>query len=156
MTEQANGVSYDAIVTKDYTAQYADPITLAPGETATLDGRAEPWEDNPDWIWVWGENARGKSGWIPWKLLHIEGARGAKTGLALEDYDAHELSVASGERVAVSRDVRLGVVRGGHESFRLGSAEPPASRVLSDSSLVDGAKWLAQVLPASLCAYAFG
>jgi hypothetical protein len=100
MTEQANGVSYDAIVTKDYTAQYADPITLAPGETATLDGRAEPWEDNPDWIWVWGENARSKSGWIPRPLLRIEGSR----GVALEDYDARELSVATGERVSALRE----------------------------------------------------
>jgi hypothetical protein len=36
--------------------------------------------------------------------LRIEGARGAKTGVALEDYDARELSVAKGERVAVSRE----------------------------------------------------
>ena len=105
MAEHADGATYDAIVTKDYAAQYPDPITLAAGEAATLDGRGEAWEENPDWVWVWGTDAAGKSGWIPRKLLHIEGARGAKTGLALEDYDAHELSVASGERVAVSREM---------------------------------------------------
>ena len=38
MAEQANGASYDAIVTKDYAAQYSDPITLAKGEAAALDG----------------------------------------------------------------------------------------------------------------------
>ena len=101
MTEYVDGASYDAIVTKDYAAQYSDPITLAKGEAAALDGRAEPWEDNPDWIWVWGENARGKSGWIPRPLLRIEGSN----GLALEDYDARELSVAVGEHVSALREM---------------------------------------------------
>jgi Variant SH3 domain len=100
MAEHADGASYDAIVTKDYAAQYSDPITLAQGEAAALDGRAEPWEENPDWIWVWGENARGKSGWIPRPLLRVDGSR----GVALEDYDAHELSVAAGERVSAWRE----------------------------------------------------
>lgn len=93
--------SYAALVTKDYAAQYADPITLARGEAATLDGREDPWEGNPDWIWVWGKNARSKSGWIPRTWLRIEGSR----GVAVEDYDAHELSVAAGERVTVLREV---------------------------------------------------
>jgi hypothetical protein len=100
MAEQANRGNHNAIVTKDYVAQYPDPITLAQGEMAALDGRAEPWEENPDWIWVWGENTSGKSGWIPRPLLRIEGSQ----GVALEDYDAHELSVAMGERVAVVRE----------------------------------------------------
>jgi len=101
MTEYGDGASYDAIVTKDYAAQYPDPITLGAGEAAALDGRGEAWEENPDWIWVWGTNAVGKSGWIPRPLLRIEGSR----GVALEDYDAHELSVAVGERITASREV---------------------------------------------------
>jgi hypothetical protein len=100
MADHTRKARDDAVVTKDYAAQYTDPITLAQGEVAALDGRAEPWEDNPDWIWVWGENAAGKGGWIPRPLLRIEGAR----GVALEDYDAHELSVAAGERVSVQRE----------------------------------------------------
>jgi hypothetical protein len=104
MPETSGETSYEAIVTKDYSAEYPDPITLAAGEAATLDGREEAWEGNPDWVWVWGENAAGKGGWIPRPLLRIEGAPSAKTGAALEDYDAHELSVAAGERVAVSRE----------------------------------------------------
>jgi hypothetical protein len=101
MAQYVDTVSYDAIMTKDYAAQYSDPITLAQGEAAMLDGRAEPWEDNPAWIWVWGENAAGKGGWIPRPLLRIEGSQ----GVALEDYDAHELSVAAGERVSALREV---------------------------------------------------
>jgi len=100
MADHVEGARYEAIVTTDYAAQFSDPIMLTKGEEATLDGRAEPWEDNPDWVWVWGENARGKSGWIPHPLLRIAGSR----GVALEDYDAHELSVAAGERVWALRE----------------------------------------------------
>jgi hypothetical protein len=103
MTEQSGAPAhdpYDAVVTKDYSAQYTDPITLAKDEAAMLDGRAEPWEDHADWIWVWGENAAGKSGWMPRPLLRIEGSQ----GVALEDYDAHELTVAAGERVNAQRE----------------------------------------------------
>jgi hypothetical protein len=99
--EHTDRASYEAIVTKDYAAQYSDPISLAKGEMVRLDGREDPWEGNPDWIWVWGENAAGKGGWIARPLLRIEGAQ----GVALENYDAHELSIAAGERVAVSREV---------------------------------------------------
>jgi len=100
MPETSAKAPYEAVVVKDYTAQYPDPISLVEGETATLDGREEPWEDNPDWLWVWGKNAAGKSGWIARPLLRIERSR----GIALEDYDARELSVAAGEQVAVSRE----------------------------------------------------
>ena len=101
MPETSGETSYEASVTKDYVTEFADPITLAQGEAATLDGREDLWEDNPGWVWVWGENAAGKGGWIARPLLRIEGSR----GVALEDYDAHELSVAAGERVAVSREL---------------------------------------------------
>jgi hypothetical protein len=101
MPETSDSARYETIVTKDYAAEYPDPITLTEGEAATLDGREEPWENHPDWVWVWGENAAGKSGWIARPLLRIEGSR----GVALEDYDAHELSVAVGEQVAVSREL---------------------------------------------------
>jgi hypothetical protein len=100
MAERTDLASHDAFVTIDYTAQYQDPITLAAGETATLDGREEPWEENPDWIWVWGVNAAGKSGWIPRAWLRTEGSR----GVALADYDARELTVAAGERVSAVRE----------------------------------------------------
>ena len=100
MPERSDKTGYEALVTREYAAQFTDPITLAQGEAATLDGREEPWEDNPDWIWVWGENARGKSGWIARALLRIEGTR----GVALEDYDAHELTVAAGEQVSALRE----------------------------------------------------
>ena len=100
MPETSGETSYEAIVTKDYSAEYPDPITLAEGEAATLDGREEAWEGNPDWVWVWGENAAGKGGWIPPAWLRIEGSR----GVALEDYDAHELSATVDERVAILRE----------------------------------------------------
>ena len=100
MPKQSAKTGYNAIVTKDYAAEFADPITLTRGETAALDGRKSVWEDNPDWLWVWGENAQGKGGWTPCTRLRIEGSQ----GVALEDYDARELSVAAGERVSAWRE----------------------------------------------------
>ncbi len=101
MSEQSDTMRYEAFVIKDYAAQYRDPISLVKGEVATLDGRQDPWDGNSDWIWVWGANVAGKSGWIAHPLLRIEGL----LGVALEDYDARELSVTMGERVAVSREM---------------------------------------------------
>jgi hypothetical protein len=100
MAKRADGASYNAIVTKDYAAEFADPITLTRGETATLDGRKSVWEDNPDWLWVWGTNAQDKGGWTPCTRLRIEGS----SGVALEDYDARELTVTAGEWVVVQRE----------------------------------------------------
>jgi hypothetical protein len=100
MPKQSAETGYNAIVTKEYAAEFADPITLTRGETATLDGRKSVWEDNPDWLWVWGENAQGKGGWTPCTRLRIEGSQ----GVALEDYDARELTVTAGELVAVQRE----------------------------------------------------
>jgi hypothetical protein len=100
MPEQPGKTRYEAVVAKEYTAQFADPITLKEGETVQLE-REEPWEDNPDWSWVWGTDAVGKSGWIARLLLRIEGSR----GVALEDYDARELSVTAGEHITAQREL---------------------------------------------------
>lgn len=91
-------------VTTTYTAQYADPISFARGETITVTERAEPWRDNSAWMWVWCEDARGKSGWVPEGFFERRG-EGAGAGVGLRDYSAVELSVAQGERVTVEDEV---------------------------------------------------
>lgn len=81
-----------------YTAQYPDPITFARGETITVTGREGPWRQNPAWMWVWCEDARGKSGWVP--TSYVE-RRGEGIGSGLRDYSAVELSVLAGELLTV-------------------------------------------------------
>lgn len=88
-------------VTTSYTAQYPDPITFARGEMITVTDREEAWRDNPAWLWVWCEDTRGKSGWVP------EGAferRGAGAGIGLRDYSAVELTATEGERGTVEEE----------------------------------------------------
>src|SRR5258706_3577950 len=52
-------------VTSAYSAQYTDPLIVRAGEPLIESARVEPWEDNPEWMWVWCSDARGKSGWVP-------------------------------------------------------------------------------------------
>ncbi|MGH2484388.1 MAG: SH3 domain-containing protein [Ktedonobacterales bacterium] len=86
-----------ARVTANYEAQYADPITFTRGEEIAVTDREEPWRDNPDWLWVWCTDARGKSGWVPKGYVERRGA----TGVGLRDYSAVELSVTAGELLTV-------------------------------------------------------
>lgn len=88
-------------VVATYEAQYADPISFQRGEAITITEREEPWRENPDWMWVWCEDARGKSGWVP--VSYVE-RRGARDGVGLRDYSAVELSVAAGAAVTVEEE----------------------------------------------------
>jgi hypothetical protein len=85
-------------VNTPYTAQYPDPITLRAGEHVMLDGRADPWDGNPEWIWLWGTDPRGKSGWVPHGYVE---SLGEHRGRALRDYAATELTAEAGERVTI-------------------------------------------------------
>ena len=56
-------------VVKDYRAQFADPIAVEAGEAFAVSERAEPWENNPAWMWVWCCDQQGTCGWVP--LSHL-------------------------------------------------------------------------------------
>jgi hypothetical protein len=89
-------------VVASYAAQYADPITFRRGETIVVTDREEPWRENPARMWVWCEDARGKSGWVP--TSYVERHDGG-SGVGLRDYSAVELSVSPGELVTVEEEV---------------------------------------------------
>ena len=57
--------SRKCMVVADYSAQFPDPISVNAGETFSVSDKVEPWNDNPDWLWVWCIDQRGKSGWVP-------------------------------------------------------------------------------------------
>ena len=79
-------------VSADWTATYADPITLEAGDPVSLSGRSENWDGH---TWLWASNEAGKEGWIPDSL--IRSADGAHT--ATKAYSAVELSCRTGETV---------------------------------------------------------
>ncbi len=82
---------------RDYVAQYGNPIQLAAGECMTLIDRTDLWEGNAHWVWRWAIAADGREGWVPAELVE-QIAPGA--GVARRAYDARELSVKTGDRVA--------------------------------------------------------
>ncbi|HLZ64189.1 MAG TPA: SH3 domain-containing protein [Ktedonosporobacter sp.] len=81
-------------VIKDHQAAYPDPLHMHAGETLLVSKKEYPWNDNPDWTFVWCTNQQGKSGWVPKKYIEQPGAQ------ALYEYNCLELSVKVGEEVA--------------------------------------------------------
>ena len=87
-------------VSRDYRATNADPITVRAGEPLLLSGRVEPWMDQPEWIWVWATDPRGKSGWVPQTYILQQGDQAS----ARYDYSARELDAGAGEIVRIERE----------------------------------------------------
>ena len=56
-------------VVKAYQPENLDPLSVATGEELQVSERSDPWQGNPDWIWVWCTDPRGKSAWAPADLL---------------------------------------------------------------------------------------
>lgn len=78
-----------------YRSPYPRPIVFQKGEKVTI-GRE--FTEDPDWKdWVWCEGEHGNQAWVPKQYLKIE----AGGGVMSTDYNALELSVTTGETLAV-------------------------------------------------------
>jgi uncharacterized protein YgiM (DUF1202 family) len=86
----------------EYQTFYADPISVNAGETIKISEKVDYWNDNPDWVWVWCTDPRGKSGWVPRDYIEF-GADGT-TGVARYNYTARELSVTIGDVLTIERE----------------------------------------------------
>lgn len=89
-------------VTKDYHAQFLDPLTMRSGETLVISEKIDYWNGNPEWVWVWCSNERGKSGWVPRGTIEFDAD--GMTGKARYDYTARELTVAVGDELVIGRE----------------------------------------------------
>lgn len=89
-------------VIADYQALYPDPLSLRAGETLEISEKVEYWNGNPDWMWIWCTDQRGKSGWVP--KDGIDSHANSTTGIARYDYAATELTVAVGDELVVERE----------------------------------------------------
>lgn len=94
----------------DYQSAYPDPIVLCVGDEVTIEDRESEWSG-----WIWCATAEGKSGWVPADYIR----RSGHNGMALRDYDASELTVTKGERLAIL-DEACGWYRCRTEDGRLG------------------------------------
>ncbi|WOG25399.1 SH3 domain-containing protein [Endozoicomonas sp. 8E] len=84
-------------VIEDYQACYPDPVTFSEGDSLIL-GKSD--DEFPGWIWV--TSGSGKEGWAPLPLIR---RLSQKEGIALEDYNARELSVNVGEDLRILREI---------------------------------------------------
>jgi uncharacterized protein YgiM (DUF1202 family) len=85
-----------ARVIRDYITPFADPLIISTGEELTIIPKESEW---PGWIWCVNKN--GKEGWVPECCIKINGP----IGRVLNNYDAHELNVRSGEELTVIREL---------------------------------------------------
>ncbi|MGO8951127.1 MAG: SH3 domain-containing protein [Ktedonobacterales bacterium] len=81
-----------------------DPLSVKAGEKIAVSEREDAWEGNPEWIWVWCTDPRGKSAWAPADLLEAVKGHGRSRARARYDYDAVELAVAAGDEVLVDSE----------------------------------------------------
>ena len=86
----------------DYQAQYPDPISVSAGETFQVSEKADAWNGNPDWLWIWCTDPRGKQGWVPKTIITFN--PDGKTGVARASYSATELTVAAGEELIAHQE----------------------------------------------------
>ncbi len=89
-------------VTKDYQAEFPDPIAVEAGEAFAVSERNSAWDHNPAWIWVWCTDQRGKSGWVPKNIIQM-GADGL-TGTTPAAYNARELTVIAGQELTIEQE----------------------------------------------------
>jgi uncharacterized protein YgiM (DUF1202 family) len=79
-------------VMADYQASYPDPFCVTAGETFQVSEKVDAWNSNPDWIWVWCTDKRGKQGWVPKHVITFNSD--GITGTTRSTYTATELTVA--------------------------------------------------------------
>jgi len=84
-------------VIRVYQTEYPDPLTIQAGEPLQVSEKVDNWRGNPAWPWVWCTDPRGKSGWVPPRLIETHG----QTTLARYDYSAIELPANVGETLTI-------------------------------------------------------
>lgn len=86
-------------VTRDYQAEFSDPIAVEAGEAFAVSERTSAWENNAAWIWIWCTDQRGKSGFVPKNIIQMDA--GGQSGSAHAAYNARELTVTVGQELVI-------------------------------------------------------
>lgn len=90
-------------VIQAYQSTNTDPILFEAGESVYISEKVDRWNNNPEWIWVWCTDQRGKSGWVPQHILRRR--MDTSMGIALERYIATELSANEGEELLAEQEL---------------------------------------------------
>lgn len=89
-------------VLADYQAEYPDPISVSAGEIFQVSEKVSFWNSNPDWVWVWCTDQRGKQGWVPKTVITLNSD--GRTGTVCYPYTARELTIAAGEELVAHQE----------------------------------------------------
>ncbi|GAH44800.1 unnamed protein product [marine sediment metagenome] len=82
-------------VISDYKSPYIDPLKIRKGEILRIGNKESEWSG-----WVWCTNKEGKQRWVPRNYMDIQG----NTGIMLQDYEATELNVSTGEELKIEKE----------------------------------------------------
>jgi hypothetical protein len=89
-------------VKADYQASNPDPFGVGVGETFQVSEKTHAWNVNPDWIWIWCTDQRGRQGWVPKNMITLNSDD--RTGTARSSYTATELTVAAGDELVAHQE----------------------------------------------------
>ncbi len=92
-------LKYRVIV--EYQASNPDPISIDAGEILYVSEKVDAWNNNPDWIYIWCTDQRGKKGWVPQNAINFNTDH--TKGTARYSYAATELTVNVGDELTASR-----------------------------------------------------
>lgn len=84
-------------VIRSYQSTSTDPIVMKEGDRLQVEDKPTDWDG-----WVWCLHSSGKNSWVPGIYLNREGNN---TALALQDYNATELSVREGQELEIFNEV---------------------------------------------------
>ncbi|EGG2729974.1 ligand-binding protein SH3 [Salmonella enterica] len=90
-------MNHTAVVIKDYTSAFPDPIFIKKNATVVISHCDLEYRG-----WVWITLPSGKAGWAPQQIFTPLSANKA---LCLEDYTANELSVSAREKITVMKSL---------------------------------------------------
>ena len=90
------------LVMKDYQSSNPDPIKIQAAETFQVSEKTDAWDNNPNWMWVWCTDTRGKSAWVPKTIINMD--KDGQTGTTNRPYDATELTVTTGDELSVAQE----------------------------------------------------
>ncbi|MHA2398126.1 MAG: SH3 domain-containing protein [Promethearchaeota archaeon] len=78
----------------EYKTPFSNPLIIKKGENIIVEEKESEW---PGWLWC--RNKQNNCGWVPTNYLRIQD----NNCIALQDYDATELTVSIGEDLFIEK-----------------------------------------------------
>lgn len=87
-------------IIKNHITNNSDPIKFKKGESLIVGEKYDGPEKWENWVYCTAVKG-GVKGWVPEQIIQIEGTN----GIALEDYDAYEMTIGENEEVILLKEM---------------------------------------------------